>query len=351
MAAFTTSRVGLGIALILIGSVAANMLDVMIRLMQSTEFVEGEKAFKSFEIMTTRTLWGLPLVILFAIIDTTVSARRGGMGWRWRFPGYPVAILRSFLYLNIATGFFFALAYMPVGNVTLLFFVYPLFITVLSVPILGDSVGWWRGSAVFVGFIGIACVAVAMSVDPLANEQSVEGSIPWWAYVLPLWSGFCYALAQICMRFVPREVPGMLISLYTQGLAGVWCILILLASALIYGNANPVGSLDTLVRSLEVPNILWGFVFFGAFSMAFLSQAFRFAPAVILGPLDYIAVLGAYVFGYLILNDLPPTNSPTSLTLFISGAALIIGSGLIIVYRELIRKQPLAATVTAGEAV
>ena len=264
MAAFAASRVGLGIALILIGSVAANLLDVMIRIMQGLETVEGLKAYTSFEIMTTRTLWGLPLVVLFAIIDASVSKRRGGMGWRWRFPGLGVAVLRSVLYLNIATGFFFALAYMPVGNVTLLFFIYPLFLTVLSVPILGDIVGPWRGSAVIVGFIGIGLVAVAMSIDPLANEQSVEGRIPWWAYLLPLWSGFCYALAQILMRFVPKDVPGMMISLYTQSLAGLWCVLILLGAAAFLGADNAVGNLDTLVRSTANPGILWGFVIFGA---------------------------------------------------------------------------------------
>lgn len=159
MAAFTASRIGLGIALIVIGSVAANLLDVMIRLMQNVEVGEtaaqvvarltlgeetdeAQKAYKSFEIMATRTLWGLPLVVVFALVDAWNSKRQGGIGWRWRFPGYQFAIVRSFLYLNIATGFFFALAYMPVGNVTLLFFIYPLFLTVLSVPILGDQVGW-----------------------------------------------------------------------------------------------------------------------------------------------------------------------------------------------------------------
>jgi len=350
MVAYVASRVGLGIALILIGSVAANLLDVTIRLMQQQE-IDGIKAFTSFEIMTTRTLWGLPLVVVFALIDTQISARRGGMGWRWRFPGYPVAILRSFLYLNIATCFFFALAYLPVGNVTLLFFIYPLFITILSVPILGDKVGWWRGAAVLVGFIGIGLVAGAMILDPEAQDQAVNGTIPWWALILPIWSGFCYALAQILMRFVPQEVPGMLISLYTQGLAGVWCVLILLGFTWVYGSASPAGQLDALGRALDFPGLIWGFVVFGAFSMALLSQAFRFAPAVILGPLDYVAVLGAYVFGYLILGDLPPTNSPASFALFISGAALILASGLTIVYRELIRKQPLAVTSTAGQAV
>lgn len=350
MAAYTTTRVGLGIAFILIGSIAANLLDVTIRVMQQVEF-DGAKGFTSFEIMTARTLWGLPLVIVFALVDAGVSRRRGGMGWRWRFPGYGIAILRSVLYLQIATGFFFALEYLSVGNVTLLFFIYPLFITLLSVPILGDQVGWWRGSAVLIGFVGIALVAAAISTDPLTDSQSGQGHVPWWAIALPLWSGLMYATAQILMRFVPKEVPGMMISLYTQGLAGLWCILIIIGAAALWPDGGLIGSLSVMKTSLARPDIIWGFLIFGAFSMALLSQAFRFAPAVILGPLDYVAVLGAYVFGYLILGDLPPTNSAQSFGFFAGGAGLIILSGITIVYRELIRKQPLAATTTAGEAV
>lgn len=350
MAAFSTSRVGLGILLILVGSVAANLLDVTIRVMQQVE-IEGAKGFTGFEIMTARTLWGLPLVILFALVDAWLSARRGGLGWRWRFPGYRVAILRSFLYLNIATGFFISLEYLSVGNVTLLFFTYPLFITLLSVPILGDTVGWWRGTAVLVGFVGIGLVAAAILNDPLTDSQSVQDHVPWWAVALPIWSGLMYATAQILMRFVPKEVPGMMISLYTQGLAGLWCVLIVGTAMLVWDGGGVVGTLRALEVSLDYPGILWGFVIFGAFSMALLSQAFRFAPAVILGPLDYVAVLGAYFFGYLVLGDLPPTNSSLSLGYFAGGAALILISGLTIVYRELILKQPIAVTSTAGEAV
>ena len=350
MVAFTTNRVSLGIALMLIGSIAANLLDISVRTMHEIE-VDGAKAFSGFEIMTARTLWGLPLVIVLALIDASFSARRGGLGWQWRFAGYRIAIFRSLLYLQIALGFFIALEYLSVGNVTLLFFIYPLFITLLSVPILGDTVGWWRGSAVLIGFTGIALVAAAIFNDPLTNAQSVQKHVPWWAVALPIWSGLMYATAQILMRFIPRAVPGMMISLYSQGFAGIWCILILLIVGIIWPGGGTIGELNVLWVSLAHPEILAGFIVFGAFSMAFLSQAFRFAPAIILGPLDYVAVLGAYTFGYLILGDLPPTNSPLSFGLFTGGAALILLSGLIIVYRELIRKQPLAAITTAGEAI
>ena len=96
---------------------------------------------------------------------------------------------------------------------TLLFFVYPLFLTIYQCRFW--AIAWlvarqcrdcwlcrhWPGM-------------LAMSIDPLATEQSVEGHILV-GHLLPLWSGF-YALAQILMRFVPQEVPGMMISLYTQ---------------------------------------------------------------------------------------------------------------------------------------
>ena len=350
MIAYTTRRVSLGILLILLGSVAANLLDVTIRMMQQIN-IEGVKGFSGFEIMTIRTLWGLPLVVIFALVDCLFSKRRGGMGWHWRFPGYRIALLRSFLYLQIATTFFVSLEYLSVGNATLLFFVYPLFITLLSVPVLNDCVGWWRGSAVFIGFAGIALVAAAIVYDPQTVSQSVQDHMPWWALCLPLWSGLMYATAQILMRFIPQEVPGMLISLYTQGFAGLWCVLILATAMALWPGGGSIGHINSLQTSIDFPRLLIGFVVFGAFSMAFLSQAFRFAPAVILGPLDYVAVLGAYAFGYLILGDLPPTNSWLSFGLFAGGTVFILLSGLTIVYRELIRKQPLAATVTASEAM
>jgi S-adenosylmethionine uptake transporter len=347
MLAFPTSRIGLGILLILLGSMASNMLDITIRVMQQIELSNGTKAFSSFEIMTARTFWGIPLVIVFALIDASLSHRAGGIGWRWRFPGYKIAVGRSILYLQVATGFFVSLEYLSVGNVTLLFFVYPLFITLLSAPILGDKVGPWRGGASLVGFAGIGLVALAIGVDPKTDSQSVQGYVPWWAIALPLWSGLMYAAAQMLMRFVPKEVPGMMISLYTQVLAGIWCVLIMTAAAFFWPQGGSIGHLSAVKEALDYPNIVFGFLIFGAFSMAFLSQAFRFAPAVILGSLDYVAVLGAYVFGYLVLGDLPPTNSSTSYCLFAAGTALILISAATLVYREVFLQRSLASASAA----
>jgi uncharacterized membrane protein len=105
--------------------------------------------------------------------------------------------------------------------------------------------------------------------------------------------------------------------------------------------------LSAVKEALDYPNIVFGFLIFGAFSMAFLSQAFRFAPAVILGSLDYVAVLGAYVFGYLVLGDLPPTNSSTSYCLFAAGTALILISAATLVYREVFLQRSLASASAA----
>ena len=77
--AYAASRMGLGIALILIGSVAANLLDVMIRLMQGVETSEGLKAYTSFEIMTVRTLWACRWWSS-SPLSMPGGRRRGGMG-------------------------------------------------------------------------------------------------------------------------------------------------------------------------------------------------------------------------------------------------------------------------------
>jgi len=78
------------------------------------------------------------------------------------------------------------------------------------------------------------------------------------------------------------------------------------------------------------PEDIWlffGIAAFGTAGVTMITQAFRMAPASLLAPFDYTALLWATVFGYLIWNDIP--DLPTYL-----GAAIIILSGLYIIFRE-----------------
>ncbi|NNF79374.1 MAG: DMT family transporter, partial [Rhizobiales bacterium] len=54
--------------------------------------------------------------------------------------------------------FFAGLKYLPLATVMALFFSFPIFLTALSVPILGEKVGPRRWAAVLVGFCGVLVI-------------------------------------------------------------------------------------------------------------------------------------------------------------------------------------------------
>lgn len=55
--------------------------------------------------------------------------------------------------------------------------------------------------------------------------------------------------------------------------------------------------------------------------------AYRAAPASVLAPLQYLEIVSATIFGWLVFGDLPDA-------LKWLGIAIIIGSGLYIIWRE-----------------
>jgi hypothetical protein len=71
--------------------------------------------------------------------------------WRWH-------LLRTLLATGAMFGFFFGLSRMPLVNALTIAFTAPLFVTGLSVPFLGEHVGWRRWLAVIAGFIGVVIV-------------------------------------------------------------------------------------------------------------------------------------------------------------------------------------------------
>ena len=80
--------------------------------------------------------------------------------WRWH-------LLRTFLATVTMFGFFYGLARMPLVNALTLAFVAPLLVTALSVPFLGEHVGWRRWTAVIVGFGGVLLI-LRPGTDPLS---------------------------------------------------------------------------------------------------------------------------------------------------------------------------------------
>ena len=101
--------------------------------------------------------------------------------------------IRGLMLVISNMSFFVALSVMPLANVTALFFAAPLFITLLSIPLLGEKVGVMRMGAVVVGFVGVIIMQ-----RPWEGGDSLD--VDRIVLLMPLLAGLTYALNQIFTR-------------------------------------------------------------------------------------------------------------------------------------------------------
>ena len=131
--------------------------------------------------------------------------------------------------------------------------------------------------------------------------------------LFPVATAFFYALMMISARWVdPRE------SMWTLmvWLTGVGAVLSALLQPFVW--VTPRAEDLWLFAAIAV---------FGTVGVTMMTQAFRFAPAAVVAPFDYTALLWATLIGWQVWGEIPDT-------LTYVGAAIIVASGIYIVIRE-----------------
>lgn len=228
---------------------------------------------------------------------------------------------RALLVVLANMTYFAAFAVMPLADATALFFVAPLFITLLSIPILGETVGPRRLMAVLVGLVG-----VVVMVKP-------EGGAPLWAYPLPVLSAFFYASMQMLTRRLGVSSSASAMAFYIQ--AGF--LLVSVGFFVVAGDGrfaedveNP--TLHFLLRAWTWPEpadwarlILLGLCA-GVVGYS-LSRAYRVAEAAVIAPFEYVALPLAIFWGWVVLDEVPGMR-------MLFGSALIVGAGTYVFLRE-----------------
>jgi drug/metabolite transporter (DMT)-like permease len=199
-------------------------------------------------------------------------------------------------------GFFYGLMFMPLVSALTLAFTAPLIVTALSVPMLGEHVGWRRWLAVVIGFAGV--MIILRPGTGLFN----------FAAVAVLGSAACYAGLAITARKLAATETSFSLSVYV--LVGP-----LLASVCLipgdYVEPDAFGWFLFILAGLCSAGAWIGVV-----------GGYRRAPPALLAPLEYTALIGAAAAGYWIWDEVPDRW-------VVIGALTIIGSGLFIVYREI----------------
>ncbi len=245
------------------------------------------------QVLFLRNIIALPFAILVVL---RFGGRQALKSYR---PG--AHMLRGLIWLCAAMLFFTSLKYLPLAGATALIFVAPVFITALSALVLKEQVGWRRWSAVLVGFAGVMIV-----LQP-------GGATFQMASLLPVATALFYAVLMISARWVdPRE--------------SVWTLMLYLvgAGAILAAVLMPFVWVPVRLEDLW---LFIGIAFFGTAGMTMMTQAFRFAPASVVAPFDYTALIWATLLGWLFWAEVP------SLATYL-GAAVIIASGSYIVWRE-----------------
>jgi len=248
-------------------------------------------------------------------------------GWRILKTDQPgLHVLRGLLIVVSNLTFFTALAAIPLAEATALFFAAPLFITLLSVPILGEKVGPLRLSAVAIGFVG-----VLIMLRPWQGFGA--GSVPFVIYLLPVAAALTYALNQIITRKVGARSKASAMAAYIQGMfivvSSIWY--------LVFGDGTYAEGLENesllfLTRAWVWPEgtDLYWFIGLGIISAVIgysISQAYRLTDAATVAPFEYAGLPLAVFWGWLIWSELPGPE----VTL---GIVLIAGSGLFVFLRE-----------------
>jgi drug/metabolite transporter (DMT)-like permease len=216
---------------------------------------------------------------------------------------------------------FAALGLLPLPEVIAIGFAAPLIATVLAVILLGEVVRAWRWSAVAVGFAGV--VVMVWPRLTLIGEGPADGAAL--GAALALAAAFLMALAQIHVRWLTRTEPTIAIVFWFH----VTCSLASLVT-LPFGWSWPSAETWALL-------ILAGL--FGGAAQILVTESYRLAPASTVAPFDYSSMLYGLLIGWLVFGELPHP-------MVYWGAALVIGAGLAILWRE--HRLGIAARRTGG---
>ena len=215
---------------------------------------------------------------------------------------------RTVLGLGAMTLTFTTLTLLPLAEATTIGFSMPIFATVLGALVLREPTGWWRWSAVLAGFAGVVIVA---------QPGSGGGIAP-----LGLATGLGAALGTATVSILLRTLGQT-----ERPIATVFWFSVLSLAPL-----GVVYTLDLRGHDAGTWAVLVGIGLLGGAAQLAMTTSLKLGPVSSVVPMDYSALLWATLFGWLVFGRWPAEATWL-------GAPVIVASGLIIVWREQVRRR------------
>ena len=284
----------------LFGVLAFDMMGVLVRMLGGS--------YPILQISVLRNMFGvLPAIFLLWRADAFASLP-AMMNRRMML----LTLIRSMAVVLAQFSFYTALTRIEFATATALAFCGPMFITALSIPVLGHHVGIWRWSAIMIGFVGVITIM-----------QPFEDGFVWFM-ALPVTAAFFYAVSSILVRFFPPEVPSAAIQFNQQVLT---CV-IALAALLIFQQPVPVASVNDGLLFVLVG-------IFGGTGVMCIVIAYRLADPSSVSPFEYFGIPISFCLGWLFFAEAPFSD-------LFPGILFIVSAGILIMVRERITARRAA---------
>ena len=286
------SNLSPAVSFVLFGIFAFDMMAVTVRMLGNE--------YPILQILALRNIFGvIPAMLLLSMGQ--------GLSSLWRIINkhhLKIIIVRSVAILVAQFCYYTALTKIEFATAATLGFTSPFFVTLLSIPLLGHQIGFIRFAAIIIGFLGVTAIF-----------QPFNGNFTFWM-LLPVLAGFGYGLSSVLVRLIPEEVPSAAIQISQQLLTCIlsFCFLISLSEI------KPIASMYDFYLFA-----LMGFC--GGIGVLCLVISYRLADPSSISVFEYFGIPISFILGWLFFKEAPFS------TLF-PGVLLIIGAGLLIIFRE-----------------
>ena len=294
----------MAIGLLMIGVFALAFQDSLVKLMSP------ETSFWQFQ--TLRSIGNVSIAVMLASLSGSYALLRPV---KWR------AVLLRSSFLMVCMFFFFSGApFLSVAQMAAGLYTYPIFISLLAAPVLGEKVGLWRIAAIIIGAIGAAIV-----LSPWQEDFSQ-------VQILPIIAGFFFACNVLTLRRSCRGESPLALA-FIVGLMFLFCGLF----GIVFLSIFPL-PVDLQLRlpfvAIGWPELTWLVFGFAVFASVLnltgnicLTRAYMTADASLLAPMDFIYLLFAALWSKIIFDQWPSNTA-------VVGMMLIATAGIITAWRE-----------------
>ena len=255
--------------------------------------------YPALQVTAMRAIASLPFVIVYIFLRGSAASL---LAIRW-----PLHILRGILGISMLALFTYGLKSLPLSEAYSLFFIAPLLITALSVPMLKEKVGAARWIAILVGLSGVLIV-----LRPGTENLDSLGSLA------VLAAAVCYSVSAISVRLISRTDSSDSMVFWAMMMIAIG------AGCMAAPDWRPIEHRHLMV--------LAGIGLTGFFGQVAITAAFQKGEASVIAPFEYSALALGLGLDWLLWKTLPDAIA-------LLGALVIVASGLYLIKKEKVHAE------------